>query len=29
VCVSCAVAIPAGRLEARPSARTCVACAGR
>src|SRR4029450_3041303 len=29
VCVSCAGAIPDGRLEARPSARTCVACAGR
>ena len=29
VCVSCGLPIPAGRLEARPSARTCVACAAR
>jgi RNA polymerase-binding transcription factor DksA len=27
VCVSCGKPIPAGRLEARPSARTCVSCA--
>jgi DnaK suppressor protein len=29
VCVRCGRPIPAGRLEARPSARTCVACAGK
>ena len=29
VCVSCGRPIPEGRLEARPSARTCVACASR
>ena len=29
VCGSCGLPIPAGRLEARPSARTCVACAGK
>jgi len=29
VCASCGLPIPAGRLEARPSARTCVACAGK
>ena len=29
VCVSCGQPIPAGRLEARPSARTCVACAAK
>ena len=27
VCESCGRAIPAGRLEARPVARTCIACA--
>lgn len=29
VCASCAQPIPPGRLEARPTARTCVACASR
>jgi RNA polymerase-binding transcription factor DksA len=29
VCEECGAAIPDGRLEARPTARTCVACAGR
>ena len=29
VCVACGQPIPAGRLEARPSARTCVACAAK
>lgn len=29
VCASCGQPIPAGRLEARPSARTCVSCAGK
>ncbi|MDF1605664.1 TraR/DksA C4-type zinc finger protein [Nocardioides sp. YIM 152315] len=27
VCLTCGRPIPAGRLEARPAARTCVACA--
>ncbi|MEZ0446824.1 TraR/DksA family transcriptional regulator [Cellulomonas sp. ICMP 17802] len=29
VCEVCGDAIPAGRLEARPTATTCVGCAGR
>ena len=29
MCVVCGEPIPAERLEARPSARTCVGCAGR
>lgn len=29
VCERCGVRIPPGRLEARPVARRCVACAGR
>ena len=29
VCVDCGTVIPAGRLEARPAAARCVACAAR
>lgn len=29
LCVSCAIAIPLGRLEARPSAEYCIDCARR
>jgi RNA polymerase-binding transcription factor DksA len=28
VCTSCGADLPTGRLEARPTARTCVSCAG-
>jgi DnaK suppressor protein len=29
VCGSCGAVIPAGRLEARPTARTCIGCASQ